>query len=98
MEEELFQAVMVKYSKLIFQMYGELEDILHDQVLALGNEITADQSETVRLLLRTHIRIHYLAERQPLYDALIDLSFPDREAMLTFFTADFLRYLEERSM
>lgn len=98
MDEAAFDAVMAKYSKLIFQMYQELEDILHQQVGALGAEISESQSETVCLLMRTHIRIHYLAERQPLYDALTDLGFPDREAMLTFFTTDFLRYLEGKLM
>lgn len=96
MDEKAFHAVMSKYSKLIFQMYGELEVLLHEQVSARGCEISSAQSETIRLLLRTHIRIHYLSERQPLYDTLTNLGFHDRESMLTFFTADFLRYLETR--
>ncbi|NCB62230.1 MAG: hypothetical protein EOM52_01250 [Clostridia bacterium] len=96
MEEDIFTATMAKHSKLIFQMYRELENILHEQIGTLGLDINSTQSDTIRLIMRTHIRIRYLSERQPLYNALFDLGFADRESMLTFFTADFLRYFENK--
>lgn len=94
MDEDALVAVMTKHSKLILRMYQELGNILRQQIGTLAPDTDAARSETIRLVLRTHIRIHYLAERQPLYNAFFDLGFPDREFMLTFLLSNFLLHFE----